>query len=485
MTRGKLLSTGAALAALAVSACATVGSTPNAPAVAQGERQRAAQQHEQILQQFGGAWTGPQAAYVSRVGDRVATAAGLPGQCTFTVVNSDVVNAFAVPGCYIYVTRGLLALANSEAELAYVLGHEVGHVTAAHSQKRQNASILTGLGALAVGILTGSGDLAQLAGQGAQLYTLRYSREQEFESDDLGVRYMVQSGYDPYAAADMLGALSEHDRLQSVVRSRDAKSTPEWARSHPLTENRISRAAEQARGTGVGPDALPEQEGPYLSALDGMIYADDPTQGYIEGRTFAHPTLRVAFDAPAGFTLANSPRAVLVEGESGAKAQFSGGRMTSSSLEQHAEGVLRQLLGQTPAQVGAPRRTTTNGLETVVLPARAQTRSGVVDVTVVAYRFGPETAYHFVSLAPAGQAGALEPLFRSVRRLSDSEAAALRPRVIQVVTAARGDTVQSLAARMAYPDYRLERFLALNGLRAGEALQPGRRLKLVVYGRAG
>src|SRR5512145_326443 len=189
-----------ALAGLLLAACATIDSTPDAPSITQGDRAQAAQAHPQILQQLGGAVDGPAAVNVANVGERVAVAAGVPGQCTFTLVNSDVPNAFAIPGCYIYVTRGLLALMNSEDELASVLGHEVGHVVADHSARRQNTATMTTLGAIVAGVLTGSGDIAQLAGQAGQLYALNYSRDQEYEADDLGVRYLLTNGYNAYAA---------------------------------------------------------------------------------------------------------------------------------------------------------------------------------------------------------------------------------------------------------------------------------------------
>lgn len=463
---------------LALSACASIDSTPDAPQVSQNERQAAGQQHQQILEQFGGAYQGSQSAYVAQVGARVASAAGLPGQCTFTVVNSDVVNAFAVPGCYIYVTRGLLSIANSEAELASVLGHEVGHVVADHSAQRQNRSLLTGLGAILLGVVTGSGDLAQLAGQAGQLYTLRFSRDQEYQADDLGIRYLVRAGYAPLAAADLLDQLGDHDALMARTRGRDAETVPEWGRTHPLTAERVARAAATARATGI---QAPEQEEVFLSALNGMLYGDDPAQGFVTGRTFAHPALRVGFEAPVGFTLTNSTRAVLVESPNGAKAQFTGGRATGS-VEDHARTVLTQLVGQTPTQVGQAQRTTINGLEAVILPAQAQTQNGLVEVTVAAYRFGPETIYHFVSLAPSGASNTLTPLFRSVRRLSESEAASLRPRRIEVITARSGDTVSSLSGRMAVEDLKQDWFTMLNARDPAQPIRAGERLKLVVYG---
>jgi len=468
MTKTLKTRTAAALAALlAVSA----------PAATHAQSQTPAQQAEQ----FGGLYQGDEADYVRRVGDRMAEVAGMRGRCTFNLLNSDVVNAFTDPNCNIFVTRGLVAAANSEAELAYVLGHEVGHVTARHSQGRQQTSILTQLGALIVGGLTRNSQIAQILGQGAQLYTLNYSREQEYQSDDLGIRYMVQAGYDPYASVDMLNQLIASDHLEGRVRERQTRETPEWARTHPLTQNRVTRAVDRARATRHTDNQLPEQEAPYFAAVDGMLVGDDPEQGFIEGRAFMHPQLRVAFEAPAGFSLTNSPQAVGVTGQNGEKAMFSGGRF-SGSLEDRAVTALRGAVGQTPVQLGQARRTTINGLEAVILPARAQTQSGAADMQVVVYRFGPDTAYHFITLAQAGRSNVFTPLINSVRRLSDSEAAALRPRVIDVVTVGRNDTVQSLAGRMAYRDYQLERFRTLNGLNANAALTPGQRVKLVVYG---
>ena len=289
----------AALAA-ATAACATIDSTADAPSVTQTDRAVAVRNHPQILQQFGGAVEGPLAAYVAGVGERVATAAGVPGQCTFSVVNTDVVNAFAVPGCYIYITRGLVAVMNSEDELASVLGHEVGHVVADHAARRQNTATLTGLGALLAGVLTGSGELAQAAGQVGQLYTLNYSRDQEFEADDLGIRYLAATGYNAYAAADMLRALGVNDELTTRTSGRDAHATPAWARSHPLSADRVTRADARASAAGAARDNPPENTRTYLDAVRGMTYGDDPEQGFVNGRTFAHPGMRIAFEAPVG-----------------------------------------------------------------------------------------------------------------------------------------------------------------------------------------
>lgn len=455
------------------------------PRVSDSARASAAQQHPQIVAQFGGAVGGSTQTYVDGVGQKIATAAGLPGRCTFTVISSEVVNAFAVPGCYIYITRGLLSIMNSEDELASVLGHEVGHITAEHSAGRQTRGTIAGIGAIAVGILTKNGQLAQLAQQAGQVYTLSYSRGQEFEADDRGVSYLITSGYNAYAASDMLQALGVNDALAAKTTNRTAGSEiPAWARSHPMTQDRVTRSAALAQRVGATRATPAEKTRPYLQSISGIIYGDDPEQGFVNGRTFAHPKLKIAFEAPQGFTLTNTTTSVNVTGPNNLKAQFSGGPLPAQGgLDAYAQGVLQRLVGQTPAQLGQMQRRATNGLETSLLPARVQTQSGqVVDVAVSAYRVGNQ-AYHFVTLAPSGAAQPMAPMLGSFRILTDKEAAELRARRIDVVEVTARDTAQSLAQRMAFPDFQIERFLALNGRDAGTPLRAGELVKIVSYTR--
>jgi predicted Zn-dependent protease len=452
-----------------------------APAAAQPGRALPPQQAS-LLAQAGGAYGGPVQAYVTEVGDRVARSAGRQG-CTFTVVNSDTVNAFAAPpGCYVYVTRGLLAILNSEDELAAVLGHEVAHVAANHSGRRQQRSMFTGLGALALGVLTGSGEVAQIAGRVGQLNVLSYSRGQEFEADSLGLRYLVQAGYAPHSLVDLLSALQAEDRLEARLRGAEpATTTPVWGRTHPLTADRIARASQLARQ--AGPPDLPERKDPFLAAIDGLVYGDDPSQGFVQGRRFAHPAMGIAFEVPPGFTATNSPTAVRIAGPQGLAAEFTTGRMGQAGLEAYAEDVLRAAAGQTPLQAGPAERTRINGVDAVVVRALASTRSGPVEVTVAAYRPESGQAFHFLMLAPAGRSDAFDPMIGGFRRLSPTEARTLRGQRIEVTTVRPGETVRTLAERMAFEDLRQERFELLNGLEPGDPLPPGARVKLVTESR--
>ncbi|MEX1147898.1 MAG: M48 family metalloprotease, partial [Sphingomonadales bacterium] len=203
------------------------------------------QEHPNVTGQFGGVYDNPDVAgYVAAVGGRLAANSEMPElEFTFTVLNSPIVNAFALPGGYIYVTRGILSLFNSEAELASVLGHEIGHVTARHTARRYNQSMFAGLLGAGIGIALQNQAASELFSYGSQLYLLGFSRDQEYESDMLGVRYMNRAGYDPYASADMLRALQAQDALEARLSQAEGRSRPpELLSTHPNTENRVERA---------------------------------------------------------------------------------------------------------------------------------------------------------------------------------------------------------------------------------------------------
>ena len=447
----------------------------------------AQRQHPELIKEFGGAETGPRAAYVEGVGRRVAAYSGVanPGQVYhFTTLNSAVENAFAVPGGYIYITRQLMTLMNDESELAFVLGHETGHIAANHAQARRSAatrnSILGVLGAI-IGNVVGSSAFGSLLSQGAQLRTLSFSRDQEYQADTLGTRYVVAAGYDPLGGASILASLGRADALQLRIQGKDNRMTPEWASTHPNSQNRVQREQQLAIQSGRAGKGLRNRDA-FLAQLEGLTVDDDPAQGVIEGRSFSHPDLRLQFVVPTGYLMQNSTSAVSIEGSAG-KAQFSGGGYTGS-LENYIAEVINQLTGgRQQMTMGPPRQTTINGLPAMYTTGRANTSSGAVDVSVMAYRWDRDTVYHFVMLTQAGAGiGQFAPMVDSFRRLSALEVAAIRPRVIDVVTVQRGDTIQSLAQRMAYRDFKVDRFRSLNGLAANASLVPGQKVKLVVYG---
>ena len=416
------------LALLTASAVAIV------PAAAQTQRlqslnprevQEAARQHPELVAEFGGAETGPRAAYVEGVGRRVAAFSGTAnaGQVYhFTTLNSAVENAFAVPGGYVYITRQLMGIMNDEAELAFVVGHETGHIAANHAQARKaasrNNSILGVLGVL-LGSVVGGGFgnmIAQGAQYSSQLRTLSFSRSQEYQADVLGIRYLGQAGYDPNAGATMLNQLIRSSALEARVQGDANRSTPEWASTHPLNQNRVTQASQIARQTGRAGNGLHNRDA-FLAQLEGVMVDDDPAQGVIEGRSFTHPDLRLQFTVPTGYLMQNSTTAVSIEGSAG-KAQFSGGRF-QGSMENYIGRQLQELTGgRVQIQLGPLQRTSVNGIPATYVVGRANTSSGAVDVGVFAYQWDANTAYHFVTITRGGQGfGPFSSMFNSLRRI--------------------------------------------------------------------
>ena len=481
---------GVAPMALLLSGCLGGGPIPSASTpITTSEAQQGAEYHPQLLAQFGGAMTGSQASYVESVGKNIAVQSGLGNareSFTVSLLNSSVNNAFAVPGGYIYTTRQLVTLMNNEAELAGVLGHEVGHVAARHSQRRQQTaqrnSIFGAAGAILSGILLGDSTLGSTLSrgflQGSQLLTLSFSRSQEIEADDLGIQYLTRAGYDPQAMATVLASLATQNSLDAQLQGRGNASVPEWASTHPDPASRVQRAASAAQGL---PGTVTNRD-TFLSRISGLIYGDDPEQGVIEGSRFIHPELRLSFTAPQGFYMVNSTTAVSINGQSG-QAQ-----LTLAPYNGDLSSYVRQQFTALGGQNNnlAPQtleRTTVNGLSAVYGQARVNNGNSQVDVTVFAYEFANDRAYHFAAITPAGQSGTFNSMFQAMRRISANEAAQVIPRRLEVVTVQRGDTISGLARRMAYDTAQEQRFRVLNGLGSNATLQAGQKVKLVVRSR--
>ncbi len=455
--------------------------------ISASDKSEGAKAHPQLVAEFGGAASGAQANYVEGVGKTIAVQSGLSnarGDFTVTLLNSSLNNAFAIPGGYVYVTRQLVALMNNEAELAGVLGHEIGHVSARHSSKRQSAatrnSILGVLGTVLSGVLLGSGTAGQLGqklfSQGSQLLTLRYSRGQETEADNLGIDYLRRARYDPRAMSTVLQSLARQNALDAQLMG-SSNQVPAWASTHPDPASRVRAALVRAGANATGTT----NRDAFLRNIDGVMYGDDPKQGIVEGRKFTHPEMRLAFEAPSGFYLMNGTRSVTIGGQAG-KGEFSTGAY-SGNMDAYIASVFAGLTQQGQASItpGATQRTTVNGIPAAYATTRVQNSSGQVDVTVFAYEFSNSQAFHFLTIASAGNAAQFNGMFGSLKRISASEAAAVRPRKLAVVTVRSGDSLRSLGARMAYSNAALERFLVLNGLDANSRLVPGQKVKIVTY----
>ncbi len=440
-----------------------------------------AEEHPKLLAAFGGDYDERASlnAYVDRIGRRLLRVTETPNaRFTFTIVNSDVVNAFALPGGYVYVSRGLLALANNEAELAGVIAHEIGHVTARHTAQRYNRTVFAQLGAAVLGAVVGNRAVSQAANLGAAAYVQGYSRESEFEADQLGIRYLVKAGYDPGAMADFLASLGAESALAGKIAGIEERpaETSLFA-SHPRTVDRVRRAAEAARPRQGGDQRLAGDE--FLLALDKTLFGDDPEQGLRRGREFIHPSLNFRFKAPPGFALRNTPKAVIARHPNGAVVIFDGDKLGPNlAMGRYLSDVWLDGVGLRNID-----RITINGMDAATGETRTNTKDGPRDLRAVAIRFSGETIYRFLILTPPDVTAALSEGLRrmtySFRPLSEREAAGARPQRIEIYEVKPGDTVDSLAAALPYETLKSERLRVLNGLAPDETLQPGRLIKLI------
>jgi predicted Zn-dependent protease len=448
-------------------------------------------EHPKILAQFGGVYNDPSVAgYVASIGGRLAAATETPGLgFTFTLLNSPVVNAFALPGGYVYITRGLMALAQNEAELAGVLGHEIGHVAARHSAQRRSQSMLAQLGVGLLGAVAG-GPSSQLAGSVAGLYLKSYSRDQEFEADMLGSRYMTRAGYDSRAMATFLRGLRASSRLDAKIDGRSPGEIDAFniTATHPRTLERVQRAVARAQNQ-QSRQTRKTQSGrmgrdDYLNSLDGMIFGDGPEQGYVRGQKFAHPTLRFEFTVPPGFTLRNSLKKLTATSRnSGATIVFDAapkpfpGALTAYLANQWARG----------ARVQQLERITVNGMPGATAQLRGNGPKGPLTMRLIVIRFNARSIYRFLFAAPPSVMPSLSTAFQrttySFRRLSPVQAKRLKPRIISIVDGEAGASPERLISRMAFDEFRRERFNVLNGLEGATQRTFDGQVKLVVHAR--
>lgn len=443
------------------------------------EIQTGDQEHEKIIAGFGMLEPGdPVQAYVERVGARVAANAerqDVPYK--FFVLDTPMVNAFALPGGYVYVTRGLLAQANSEAELAAVLAHETGHIAARHAAERYSQGVLGALGVSVVAAATDNTDAATLAAFGNDLYIGSYSRGQELEADGLGVRYLSRAGYDAGAMARFLVNLGAYTDFEAVLRgSEPSESAFNYFSTHPRTEERVNQASIAA---GAG---LPQAEtgrNAYLEAIDGLAYGDSERQGFVRGESFYHPGLNFTFTAPKGSRIRNEPSQVVVKTPGDAIAIFDA---VEGSNAAGASGYLTQdwMAGQVLEGVS---EIDINGMPAATASLPGQLRGRSVKIRLVAVVRDPQTMYRFQIAIPEDAPPALvEDLKRmtySLRPLDAMERQTIGPSHISIIKAEPADTVASLSGVMSFEDRSEERFRVLNGMNAGDEAEAGRYYKVV------
>jgi predicted Zn-dependent protease len=450
------------------------GSLPEALRQAQQQQQQAraptSREHQRILAAYNGAYEDPklQGMLNEMVAKLVAASERPEVHYRVTILNSASINAFALPSGQLYVTRGLIALANDTSELASVLSHEMSHVIARHAAIREDQARQVALVSRVVQDVLSDPETGALA-------LASFSRAQEFEADGIGVGIAARAGYDPYGAGRFLTSMGRNAELKtSPGQSHIDPRAPDFLSSHPATPERIKNAQASARQL-AAPGAGERDRAAYLASIDGVVYGEDPSEGFIRGRRFLHPKLGFTLLAPEGFTLDNTAQAVLGVKESGGQA------LRLDVVRVPAEQTLAEYLNSGWIENIDPK-----SVEELVingLPAATATAKGDQWVfRLYAVRFGTDV-YRFI-FATKRMSAEVDRAFResvgTFRRMTLAESQTAKPLHIKVVTVALGDTVERLASRMAMHERAVERFRVLNGLGPDERVNPGDQVKLVV-----
>jgi predicted Zn-dependent protease len=415
--------------------------------------------------------------YVSGIGERIAAVSHRPSlPWTFTVLDTPAVNAFALPGGYVYVTRGLLSHLGDESELAGVLGHEVGHVTARHASQQYTRATGGSLGVLLASIfIPGVAPFSDLASAGLGTLFLKYSRDDELESDRLGMEYASKAGWDPESVPRFLTTLSRLDALSE-------RGIPNWLSTHPDPGSRVVKAAPVAATYADGTRERNRDD--FLRRIEGMAYGDDPAEGVVQAHRFLHPDLRIALDFPEGWEVQNSSEQVVAQPD-GDKvlmlmraADTARGASLADGAKRHMRGLGFTLENGTLEQV--------NGLEAFVGDYRGKARQvGNVRIRAAHLTVGRQV-YLVAGVAPqadfARVVGEFDTAVRSFRQLSTTEAARVRPNRVALYSVKPGDSWQSIAQRAGRGLVPATRLALMNGFAVNTQPPAGTRLKIVVEG---
>jgi predicted Zn-dependent protease len=423
------------------------------------------------------------ARYVTEVGNRVLATSHLrrPGAdeqvratpVTFTVLDSPVINAMALPGGYIYVTRGMLAHLNNEDQLATVIAHEIGHVAARHAarqawQQQIGQGLLLGGAVLSQGLGLPAGNILNFGGMAAQLFLLRYSREDELEADRLGVEYAMAAGYD---SREVIGLFQTLDRMQE----KEGQSMPSFLATHPNPGDRIQRIRELTGAARDSRTANPDTR--YLHAVEGLVLGEDPRQGFVQDNVFYHPDLGFRFPIPRGFKAVNQPsQVVMVEGQNRAVLGFTG------TAESSAEAAAAKLLSQRGLRVVERGSTRINGFPAVGVLAEAQTQNGQI-VTVTTYFIEYRgKVYQFIGYAPQQLFGSFQSAFlqtiRGFAEIQDSRILARQPVRLTLLRVPRSAPFRELIPRALPAPFTPEEAAILNEVDLNQEISPGKILKI-------
>lgn len=414
--------------------------------------------------------------FINRKGKEMAAISHRPNlNYSFRIVDSDILNAFAVPGGYVYFTRGIMAHFNNEAEFAGVLGHEIGHITARHSVSQQSKAILGQIGL--IGAMVINPQLAQFgeaASQGLGLLFLKFGRDAERQSDDLGVEYSTKIGYDAHQMAGFFNT------LQRKGEESGAQELPDFLSTHPNPGDRNiavgKKAAEWQQKSGS--TNLQVNRNQYLKRIAGLIYGEDPKGGFLENNVFYHPVLKLQFAVPQNWSYQNTPQRVVMAPKDG-KAMMFLTLAPGASLQQAASTAMQQ----DKLQITDSRETSMNGLPTLIVEGMQQQQQGGVIRTLSHFIQFNGNIYHIIGASSQADFMMYAPFFsttmQSFRQLTDPAKLNKQPERVRIKTVRQDATLEQALRSYKVADKRLEEMAVLNGMKREDKVTQGMMIKVI------
>jgi predicted Zn-dependent protease len=478
--------------ATTVAACATNPVTGKRELSFMSEAQEIAMGREldaQVRQEMGLYQDDDLQRYVQDLGMQLARRSQRPNlPWSFAVVDSPAVNAFALPGGHIYITRGILAYLDNEAQLAGVLGHEIGHVTARHSAQQYTRSMGASLGVLVGSIFVPQmRPFSDLAEGGIGVLFLKFGRDDELQADALGAQYVATGGWDPEQVPQFLTTLAR------IAETTDRNGVPNWLSTHPQPENRAVRVTETVRKVQTaqpGDSAWTVARDEYLARIDGIVFGENPEDGIVRGNVFLHAPLRFALEFPDGWEITNSDEQVVAQ-EPGNKV-FIVLRTIESRLNRPLDQLAQEHMRESGYKATDVAVTTVNGMQALVGTYQGNA-SGIGNVmargahiVMSAGRRGVGTTYFIGGIAPPDLyprvMASFDSTIQSFRQMSQDEADAVKPNLLDFYTVRAGDTWQSIAQRAGRGLVSASTLAIMNAHEIDEQPKPGTRLKIVVAG---
>ena len=437
------------------------------------------QSDAQVVQMYGVYDDPALAAYVDELGQKMAKISHRPHlKYEFKVMDSPVINAFAVPGGYIYITRGILSYLNNEAELAGVIGHEIGHVTARHSAQKYTEATLAQVG-LGIGSMI-SEDFAQYAGlaaQGIGLLFLKFSRDDERQSDVLGVEYSTKVGYDSREMSNLFATLDK------ISHKEGQGGLPDWMSTHPNPADRVNDVRKEAVKVQkqLGSKDLKTDRDNFMAKVNGMVYGENPRQGYVENGMFYHPDMKFQFPVPNGWKVSNLPSQVQM-----ASADQKGVIIFMLAATSTVIAASDQFIAKTKATVSDKRNQQINGLKALVMASEIADGSSVLRLqSYFIEKSGKVFEFHGLSDQStfSGYQGVFTATMTGFKELRDKAKLNVQPNRIRINRTAKSGSFRQIMAGFGMPESEMEELALMNGVDLNDTIAKNTQLKTIVINR--